>query len=80
MFAVKEGVSAGSLFRWARLHRSMASSSRAVELVEAVPLETTEPGSWAWEVELPRGTLRGRDNLGDDRVHAIIAAVLRPSR
>ena len=47
MFAVKEGVSAGSLFRWARLHRSMASSSRAVELVEAVPLETTEAGSWA---------------------------------
>ena len=58
----------------------MASSSRAVELVEAVPMETVQSGSWAWEIELPRGTLRGRDNLDEDRVHAIIVAVPRSSR
>lgn len=64
------------MFRWARLHRPETSSTRGVELVEAVPMDTREAGPWAWEVETPRGILRGRDDLAGDRVGAIIAALV----
>lgn len=77
-FAAQEGVSKSSLFRWERMHRRKGSSSRSVELVEAVPLDTTGP--WSWEVETPRGCVRGRDELDAERVRAIIGALVGSSR
>lgn len=43
-------------------------------------MDTRDAGPWAWEVETPRGILRGRDDLAGDRVGAIIAALVRSSR
>ena len=79
-FAAEAAVSAASLFRWARLHRRGACSPRGVQLIEAVPIDAGERGPWAWEVETPRGVVRGRDQLDGDRVRAIIEVLVGSSR
>jgi hypothetical protein len=77
-YAARVGVSAASLHRWSSLLNTRGASE-AGTLVEVVPSDGGG-AAWAWELELPAGTLRVQAVLEPATARAIIEALARAGR